>query len=105
MNASKTAALLPEGNEQQADVAMSLPAAMAEAGAAMMATMAAPVVAAVGTAIAATAVATGLSAAAGLSQNPEGNGSNPATDVAPKEEPPVRDPDAAPLPAGPNDLA
>ena len=78
---------------------------MAEAGAAMMATMAAPVVAAVGTAMAATAVATGLSAAAGLPQNPDGNGSNPDTDVVSEEEPPVGDPDTAPLPAGPNNLA
>ncbi|WP_140887212.1 hypothetical protein [Muricoccus nepalensis] len=84
---------------------MSLPAAMAEAGTAMMATMAAPVVAAVGTAMAATAVATGLSTAAGLSQNPAGNASNPDTDMVPEEEPPARDPDAAPLPAGSNDLA
>jgi len=84
---------------------MSLPAAMAEAGAAMMATLAAPAAAAVSTAMAATAMATGLSAAAGLSQNLTGEGSNPDTDGAPEDEPPTREPDAAPLPADPNDLA
>ncbi|MBB5695790.1 hypothetical protein [Muricoccus pecuniae] len=94
-----------EGDEQQADTAMSLPAAMAGAGAAMMATMAAPVAAAVGTAMAATAMATGLNAAAGLTQNPTDNGSNADIDAASEDEPPVAEPDAAPLPAVQNDLA
>lgn len=78
---------------------------MAGAGAAMMATLAAPVAAAVGTAMAATAMATGLNAAAGLSQNPTSNGPNADTEAASKDEPPAGKPDAAPLPAGPNDLA
>ena len=94
-----------EGDEQQAAAAMSLPAVMAGAGAAMMATMAAPVAAAVGTAMAATAMATGLNAAAGLSQDPTGDGSNADTDAASEDEPPAGEPDAAPLPAGQNDLA
>ena len=95
----------PEGKEQQVDVTMSLPAAMAEAGAAVMATMAAPVVAAIGTAMAATGMATGLNAAGGLLQNLTDNSSNPDPSAASEEEPPVGEPDAAPLPAGSNELA
>ena len=104
MNSPDTAAS-HEGNDQQADPAISLPAAMAGTGAAMMATMAAPVAAAVGTAMAATAMATGLNAAAGLSQNLTGSGSNPAAEAGSEDEPPAGEPDAAALPAGQNDLA
>jgi hypothetical protein len=70
-----------------------------------MATMAAPIAAVVGTTMAATAVATGLNAAAGLSRNLPESGS--AVDVvsASEEERLAQEPDTAPLPTGPNDLA
>ena len=82
---------------------MSLPAAMAGAGAAMMATMAAP--AAVGAAMAASAMASGLNAAAELSQNLTGDGSNSDADGPLEDEPPAREADVAPSPEGSNDLA
>lgn len=86
----------PVGNEQQAAPAMSLPAAMAGAGAAAMAAMAAPIVAVVGTAMAATAMATGLNAAVELSQNPPETSSTLDVDAASEDERPARKPDAGP---------
>ena len=102
-NPSSTAASRPEGDQQQADAAMSLPAAMAGAGAAMMATMAAP--AAVGAALAASAMTSGLNAAAELSQTLTGNGSNSDANGVLEDEPRAREADVAPSPESSNDLA
>ncbi|MBI0537703.1 hypothetical protein D9599_19260 [Roseomonas sp. KE2513] len=68
---------------------MSLPAAMAAAGAAM----------------AASAMASGLNAAAELSQNLTGDGSNSDADESRKDELPTREADVAPSPESSNDLA